>query len=166
MGDVTLGFILYWERCCCKRQALLALGQCLSPLKPQSPCLNKCRLVGLAWCGGVDLHLITENAAIPNVSSRNARVFPNMPVMLTCIFTLVKLNKLGMRTDLFKIYWKWVGQNICGIIETPRLCNCGCQQHAQACTYFKIWGGSLIHGLWCHACISVTIHERRWQEAP
>lgn len=38
MGDVTLGFILYWERRCCKWQDLLVLGECISPLKP-SPCL-------------------------------------------------------------------------------------------------------------------------------
>lgn len=112
MGDVTLEFILYWERCCCKRQALLVLGQCLSSLKPQSPCLNTCRLVGLAWYRGVDLHFTAENAAIPNLSSGNVRVTPNMPVVHTCIFTLVKLNELGMRTDLFQINRKWVGQNI------------------------------------------------------
>lgn len=76
IGDVTLGFILYWERCCCKRQALMTLGQCLSPLKPQSPCLNTCRLVSLAWCGGVDLHFIAENAAIPNLSMEMSVSFP------------------------------------------------------------------------------------------
>lgn len=77
--DVTLGFILCWERCCCKRHALLA----------------------------------------SDVSSGNARVIPNMPVMHTCIFTLVKLNESGTSTDLFQIYRKWIGQNIHGIIETP-----------------------------------------------